>query len=119
VALYARGIADAVLEGRANAVNDIVKVAASEGSEVRAVHEGRVVYADWLRGYGQLLIVDHGAGYLSAYGYNQSLLRGVGDWVQEGDTLATVGASGGHGQPGLYFELRLGGEPQDPARWLR
>jgi septal ring factor EnvC (AmiA/AmiB activator) len=107
----------AIAEGKLT-LNGVV-IAASEGSEVRAVHEGRVVYADWLRGYGQLLIVDHGTGYLSAYGYNQSLLRGVGDWVREGEALATVGSSGGHGQPGLYFELRLGGEPQDPARWLR
>lgn len=99
-------------------LNGIV-IAAGEGSEVRAVHAGRVVFADWLRGYGQLLLLDHGDGLLSAYGYNQSLLRAVGDWVEEGEGVATVGASGGRASPALYFELRQGGEPQDPARWLR
>lgn len=106
-----------VAEGKLT-LNGII-IAANEGSEVRAVHAGRVVFAEWLRGYGQLAIVDHGDGLLSAYGYNQSLLRAVGDWVREGDTLATVGASGGHASPGLYFEIRQGGEPRDPARWLR
>jgi septal ring factor EnvC (AmiA/AmiB activator) len=96
-----------------------VVIAAHEGSDVRAVHAGRVVFAEWLRGYGQLVILDHGDGYLSAYGYNQSLARAVGDWVKEGEAVATVGASGGHGSPGLYFEIRHSGEPQDPARWLR
>lgn len=104
-------------EGRLS-LNGIV-IAAAEGSEVRAVHNGRVVYADWLRGYGLLVIVDHGGGFLTIYGYNQSLLRAVGDWVKEGEPVATVGTSGGRGEPGLYFELRAGGEPQDPSRWLR
>lgn len=107
----------ALAEGKLK-LNGIV-IAASEGSEVRAVHHGRVVYADWLRGYGLLVIVDHGDGFLSIYGYNQSLLRNVGDWVKEGEAIATVGASGGRNSPGLYFELRAGGEPQDPSRWLR
>ncbi|MFZ5757359.1 MAG: murein hydrolase activator EnvC family protein [Pseudomonadota bacterium] len=92
---------------------------AAEGSDVRAVHNGRVVYADWLRGYGLLAILDHGDGFLTVYGYNQTLLRNVGDWVREGEAIATVGTSGGRSAPGLYFEVRVNGEPQDPARWLR
>lgn len=93
--------------------------AAAEGSEVRAVHGGRVVYADWLRGYGLLAIIDHGDGFLTIYGHNQTLLRGVGDWVKEGEAIATVGNTGGQGSAGLYFEIRVNGDPQDPARWLR
>lgn len=96
-----------------------IEIAAAEGSEVRSVHAGRVVYADWLRGYGLLAIVDHSDGFLTVYGHNQSLLRTVGDWVQEGEAIATVGATGGRDVPALYFELRVAGEPQDPARWLR
>lgn len=106
-----------VAEGKLT-LNGIV-IAANEGSDVRAVHAGRVVFSEWLHGYGQLVIIDHGDSYLSAYGYNQSLLRAVGDWVKEGDAVATVGTSGGHGNPGLYFEIRQSGEPQNPARWLR
>lgn len=96
-----------------------ITIAAPEGSEVKAVHAGRVAYADWLRGYGLLVIVDHGDGFLSIYGHNQTLARQVGDWVKEGDTLAAVGNSGGQASAGLYFELRQNGQPQDPARWLR
>lgn len=92
---------------------------APEGSEVRAIHQGRVVYADWLRGFGLLTILDHGDGYLSVYGHNQSLIRASGDWVKEGDVIATVGVSGGQELPGLYFEIRVAGAPVDPARWLR
>lgn len=99
-------------------LNGIV-IAAPEGSDVRAVHAGRVVYADWLRGYGLLAIIDHGDGYLTIYGHNLALNRASGDWVQEGEAIATVGSSGGSTAPGLYFELRKGGDPQDPARWLR
>ncbi len=96
-----------------------ILIAAPEGSEVRAVHPGRVVYADWLRGYGLLAIIDHGDGYLTIYGHNQALNRATGDWVKEGETIATVGASGGNAAPGLYFELRHGGDPQNPTPWLR
>ncbi len=99
-------------------LNGIV-IAAAEGTDVRAVHHGRVVYADWLRGYGLLIIVDHGDGFLTIYGHNQSLLRTVGDWVKEGEPLATVGNTGGRSTAGLYFELRVNGEPVDPMRWLR
>ena len=90
---------------------------AATGTPVRAVHAGRVVYADWLRGYGLMLIVDHGNGFLSLYGHNQSLLRAVGDWVAQGDVLARAGNSGGAGEPGLYFEIRQQGRPVNPDRW--
>lgn len=94
-----------------------VLLEARESTPVRAIHPGRVVYADWLRGYGMMLIVDHGNGYLSLYGHNQSLMRDVGDWVAAGDVLARAGNSGGSGIPGLYFEIRREGRPVDPARW--
>jgi len=88
------------------------------GSPVEAVYYGRVVFADWLEGFGQLLIVDHLDGYLSLYGYNQRLLRSTGDWVKPGETIARVGASGGQDSPGLYFEIRNGGQPVNPLDWL-
>ena len=92
---------------------------AASGSEVHAVARGRVAYADWLKGYGLLLIVDHGDGWMSLYAFNDALLKDVGDWVRSGDPLATVGSSGGQGRPALYFELRRNGQPQDPKPWLR
>lgn len=87
------------------------------GTPVKAVAAGRVVYADWLRGFGNLLIVDHGEDYLSLYGYNEALLKQVGDTVGGGETLATVGNSGGSTQSGLYFEIRHQGKPIDPMTW--
>ena len=92
---------------------------ARSGAEVHAVSHGRVAYADWLKGYGLLLILDHGDGYMSLYGYNDTLLRDVGDWVNAGDIVATAGTSGGHKAPALYFELRQRGKPLDPRGWLR
>ncbi len=94
-------------------------IPAREGSDVRAIHHGRVVYADWLPGQGLLLIIDHGEGYLSLYGHNRSLQREVGDWVRPGETIARVGASGGYGSPGLYFEIRSKGDTVDPGKWLK
>ncbi|MEP6485593.1 MAG: peptidoglycan DD-metalloendopeptidase family protein [Rudaea sp.] len=94
-------------------------IAAKEGSEVHAISHGRVVYADWLRGYGLLLIVDHGDGYLSLYGYNEALLKDVGDWVDPGETVATSGDSGGRKTAGLYFEMRYQGKAIDPNGWLK
>ena len=91
---------------------------APEGSSVRAIHFGRVVYADWLRGQGLLMVLDHGDGYLSLYGQNRSLQREIGDWVAPGDIIATVGASGGATRPALYFEIRHNGAPVDPGIWL-
>lgn len=88
------------------------------GETVRAVGDGRVVYADWLRGFGNLLILDHGKGYMSLYAYNEGLLRKVGEKVSGGDPVAQVGASGGSAESGLYFELRRDGKPFDPLRWV-
>jgi septal ring factor EnvC (AmiA/AmiB activator) len=104
--------------GAASAEHAGLLIAAKEGSEVRAISHGRVVYADWLRGYGLLLILDHGDGYLSLYGYNESLLKDVGDWVDAGEPIATSGESGGQRTPGLYFELRHQGKPIDARAWL-
>jgi septal ring factor EnvC (AmiA/AmiB activator) len=95
-----------------------ILVAAKAGSAVRAVSHGRVVFADWLRGYGLMIIVDHGEGYLSLYGCNETLLKDVGDWVDAGETIATSGASGGQKTPGVYFELRAKGQAVDPKGWL-
>ncbi len=92
---------------------------APEGDEVHAVAAGRVVFADWLRGYGNLLILDHGDDYLSIYANNEAVLRRVGDAVHGGDVIATVGASGGNESSGLYFELRHRGRAFDPVPWLR
>ena len=88
------------------------------GETVHAVADGRVVYADWLRGFGNLLILDHGAGYMSLYGYNEGLLRQVGDRVRAGDPVAQVGATGASPESGLYFELRHDGAPFDPMTWI-
>jgi septal ring factor EnvC (AmiA/AmiB activator) len=90
-----------------------------EGSAITAVHHGRIVFSDWLRGFGLLLIIDHGDGYLSLYARNQSLLKSVGDWVYQGENIATLGSSGGFKEPRLYFEIRHKGKPQDPAAWLK
>ncbi len=94
-----------------------VILGAPGGTPVRAIHPGRVVFADWLRGYGLLTIVDHGEGYLSLYGYNQALLREVGEWVAAGDSLALAGNSGGNMASGLYFEIRHRGNAVNPTRW--
>lgn len=94
-------------------------LASKNGSAVHAISHGRVAFADWLRGYGLMIIVDHGDGYLSLYGCNETLLKDVGDWVDAGDTIATSGASGGAKTPGLYFELRAKGQAVDPRSWLR
>lgn len=96
---------------------DGLLINAAEGTRVHAVHGGRVVFADWLRGSGLLMILDHGDGYLSLYGHNQSLLREVGSWVQPGDAIAAVGNSGGMSEPALYFSIRHRGQPLDPAAW--
>jgi len=95
-----------------------VLIAGVEGKEINAIHHGRVVYADWLRGFGLLLILDHGNGYMSLYGYNQALYKEVGDWVEAREAIATLGQSGGQQQPALYFELRHQGKPINPKRWF-
>jgi|CXWL01.1.fsa_nt_gi septal ring factor EnvC (AmiA/AmiB activator) len=94
-------------------------IRAPEGEPVRAVGAGRVVYSDWMRGFGNLLIVDHGEAFLSIYGNNETLLKQTGDTVSLGETLATVGHSGGNEQTGLYFELRHLGRAFDPLRWVK
>lgn len=94
-----------------------IVLAADAGSPVRAVHPGRVVFSDWLRGSGLLVVVDHGDGYLSLYANNQTLVKNTGDWVNRGEALATAGDNGGLDQPGIYFEIRRHGEALDPALW--
>ena len=96
-----------------------VMIAGSEGTEVKAIYHGRVAFADWLRGYGLLLIIDHGNGYMSLYGGNQSLYKSVGDWVEAGETIATIGNSGGRLSAGLYFEIRHNGTPENPSSWCK
>ncbi|OLS61190.1 murein hydrolase activator EnvC family protein [Pseudomonas putida] len=98
---------------------DGVMISASAGSQVHAVHGGRVVFADWLRGAGLLVILDHGNGYLSLYGHNQTLLKGAGDIVKAGEAISTVGNSGGQSTPALYFAIRQQGQPSDPTQWCR
>ena len=93
-------------------------IRAPEGSEVKAVAAGRVVYADWLRGFGNLLIVDHGNQYMTIYGNNQSVLKRAGDLVKTGDVIASAGNSGGNEQSGLYFEMRHQGRAFDPLGWV-
>ena len=94
-----------------------VFIRAAEGLEVRAVASGAVVFSDWLRGFGNLLIIDHGDDFLSVYGNNESLLASVGASIKGGETVATVGNSGGNPDSGLYFELRHRGQPFDPLKW--
>lgn len=94
-------------------------IRARSGAEVKAVASGRVVFADWLRGFGNLLILDHGAGYMSLYGNNETLYKQVGESVRAGDTVAAVGNSGGNPDSGLYFELRFQSKPFDPLSWVK
>ena len=95
-----------------------VVLAAPRGREVRSVYHGRVAFADWLAGMGLLVIVDHGEGYMTLYGYNETILKNAGDWVAPGDVIATVGDSGGQSEAGLYFEIRRGTQPLNPRRWV-
>ena len=92
-------------------------IGAEPGTEVRAVAYGRVAFADWLRGYGLLLIIDHGDGYMTLYGHNESLLRDAGEWIEAGSAISVVGSNPGNTQ-GAYFELRRNGKAVDPAAWL-
>lgn len=98
---------------------DGVLIDAGEGTEIRAVSAGRVVYADWLRGYGLLMIIDHEEGYMTLYAFNQSLYKRVGDTVTAGEVIAAVGESGGRNQAGLYFGIRKDGKAVDPVLWCR
>jgi septal ring factor EnvC (AmiA/AmiB activator) len=94
-----------------------VIIQAPEGNNVRSVSHGRVAFSDWLRGMGNLIIIDHGNNYLSLYGHNQSLFKTTGEWVEAGDIIGSIGNSGGQQEPGLYFEIRIKGKPQNPSRW--
>lgn len=91
--------------------------AAAQGAPVRAVADGRVVFADWMRGYGQLIILQHAGGYMSLYAHNEAIYKGVGASVRRGEVIGSAGRSGGARQSGLYFEVRRGGQPINPARW--
>jgi septal ring factor EnvC (AmiA/AmiB activator) len=99
--------------------SDAIEIAADRGSNVRAVHEGRVIYADWFSGRGLLIILDHGGGYWSLYGHNEQIFKEVGATVQAGDVIATAGDSGGRDHPGLYFQLRRSGKAINPTGWFK
>lgn len=94
-----------------------VFIRSAPGKTVTSIAAGEVVFADWLRGFGNLIIIDHGGAYMSLYGYNETLLKQVGDTVNAGDRIAVTGASGGQNEPGLYFEIRFQGRPVDPLSW--
>ena len=96
-----------------------VIINARQGNNVRAISHGRVAYADWLRGYGLLVIIDHGDGYMSLYGHNEELKKETGDWVEPGDIIGNVGNTGGQARAGLYFEIRHNGTPTNPKIWCR
>jgi murein hydrolase activator len=104
---------------RSEGIWDGVLIDASEGMEIQAVTQGKVVYAGWLRGYGLLIILDHGQGYMTLYAFNQSLYKQTGEAVEAGDIIASVGQSGGRTQSGLYFGIRNNGSPIDPLEWCR
>jgi len=96
-----------------------VVIEAKSGTPVMAVSHGRVAFADWLRGLGNLLIIDHGNSYLSLYGHNESLFKSAGEWVEAGDVIGSIGSSGGQKKPALYFEIRRKGKPQNPTGWCK
>jgi len=98
---------------------DGMVIAVDAGNPVYAIHPGRVVFSEWLRGYGLLIIIDHGQGYMSLYGHNQSLRRQTGDWVAAGDSIAVSGSSGGYDRPALYFSIRHKAQSVDPLKWLK
>ena len=103
--------------GDGNLERQGVTIAGAEGSPVQAIHGGRIVFADWLRGSGLLMIIDHGGGYMSLYGHNETLTKSKGAWANAGDFIATAGNSGGQEQIGIYFEIRFNGRPQNPSDW--
>ncbi len=96
-----------------------IMIEAPSGRHIRAVSHGRVAFADWLRGLGNLIIIDHGNSYLSLYGHNESLYKAAGEWVEPGDIISSVGNSGGQSKSGLYFEIRKRGKPQNPTKWCK
>jgi septal ring factor EnvC (AmiA/AmiB activator) len=96
-----------------------ILLAAPAGKQVKAIHNGTVLFSDWLKGYGLVTVLDHGAGYMSLYGHNQALLKSVGDRVETGEPIALVGQSGGQSQSGLYFEIRRDGQAVNPKTWFK
>lgn len=96
-----------------------VHINARLGNSVKTIHNGTVLFADWLKGYGLVVVIDHGDGYMSLYGHNQALLKGVGDRVEIGEPIALVGQSGGQSQAGVYFEIRHKGKPVNPKLWCK
>jgi septal ring factor EnvC (AmiA/AmiB activator) len=111
------------LFGRQKPASDLrwqgVVIEAKSGTPVMAVSHGRVAFADWLRGMGNLIIIDHGNSYLSLYGHNESLFKNAGEWVEAGEIIASIGSSGGQKKAGLYFEIRKRGKPQNPTGWCK
>ena len=96
-----------------------IKINADLGTPITAVFRGRVVFADWLRGFGLMTIVDHGEGFMTMYGFCDTLSKKTGDWIESGEIIGSAGSSGGQGEPGLYFELREGGKVSNPTKWLK
>jgi len=96
-----------------------VTIEAADGQHVRAIYHGRIAFADWLRGMGNLIIIDHGKSYLSLYGHNESLFKAAGEWVEAGEIIGSIGSSGGQKNSGLYFEIRKRGKPQNPTNWCK
>lgn len=111
-----RNFGESLAQGRLR--HNGLLIGTSSDDEVKAVHYGRVVFANWLRGFGLLTIIDHGDGYMSLYGHSSSLLTSPGDWVAAGQTIAIAGQTGGTDRPVVYFEIRHQGSPQNPRRWL-
>jgi septal ring factor EnvC (AmiA/AmiB activator) len=111
------------LFGRHKPLSDLrwqgVVIEAKNGTPVMAVSHGRIAFADWLRGFGNLIIIDHGNSYLSLYGHNESLFKSAGEWVDGGEVISSIGSSGGQKKPGLYFEIRKKGKPQNPTGWCK
>jgi len=111
------------LFGRQKPLSDLrwqgIMIYAPAGKHVRAVSRGRIAFANWLRGFGNLIIIDHGNSYLSLYGHNESLFKSAGEWVESGDIISSIGNSGGQQDPGLYFEIRGKGKPQNPTKWCK
>lgn len=104
--------------GRSDMRNNGIRIATDNEEAVQAIHYGRVVFANWLRGFGLMIIIDHGDGFLSLYGNNSSLLKDEGEWVRGGETIARTGDTGGQSNTGLYFEIRHNGQPENPQQWL-
>lgn len=96
-----------------------ITIKATQGQPIIAIHHGQIVFSDWLRGFGLMIIVDHGNGFMSLYGHNDTLQKDSGDWVQAGEVIASAGNSGGAQESSLYFEIRKDGAPQNPLRWLQ